>query len=132
MFRLAVALSAISLLVACSGGTSAPTSTPTITAPTASPSVEERIATAYPQAVNIDTAMGEWRTNTRQLYVSPGFQTETFCRSLQGLSDDAAWVVFGDTFEAYGFGRPNEQGPHLNAAKAAILKEECARMYPPP
>jgi hypothetical protein len=119
------------ILLGCSssGEPSVPTTT-ALPALTSTPTIEDVLAAAYPNAVNLSGTIGQMREAIRQVFAHPQFDADRLCRSLQGLSDSAAWQVWTQTFKNYGWGQPESRGPYLNAAMIRLLREECARMYP--
>lgn len=131
-----LALASLGLLACSSGATSPAADPPTITPmplptitliplppPTATPSVAERLETKYP-----DVDYEGVRAGIRETYAWPFFNTDQFCRSLQGLSAQEAWDVFDSVVTAYGYALP-EYFDDAEQAGGALLKEECARMY---
>jgi len=113
-------------LTACSNGAASPATE----SPTATLSAIERAETAVPGPAT-DEAIERYRRTVREVYGNPSFNTESFCRSLRGLSDREARDMARTILVNYAADSAIPYGTYAEAeATGAVLKEECARMYP--
>lgn len=77
-----------------------------------------------------DMTATEFRMDTR---VSLTQETaEPFCRSLRGLSDEEAGAVIVEAQRKAGGGSAQEADPQDRIRAAAIVKEECERIFTAP